>query len=113
MAEDPDFAVVQEGFSWPAFIFNVFWALWHGYWLTAAGIMIIILAIAGLTWLSEWTYVSQLILYCGWFLIVGAAANESCRNHLARAGFAEAGVAFGQNSEEALYSYLKEASLEI
>ncbi len=32
--------VVKQGWSWPGFLFNVLWALWHRMWLLAFGVWV-------------------------------------------------------------------------
>lgn len=70
-----DIEVVKQGWSWPAFVFNVLWALWHRMWLLAFG-----------AWLGE---------------ILGPAFLAAVFEFLSRAGLdvlplvLAAGLAFG------------------
>jgi len=36
---EPDLVLVKEGFSWPAFVFGIIWALWNRLWVVAVGLI--------------------------------------------------------------------------
>ena len=110
---DCDFLAIKEGFSWPAFFLNALWALWHHHWLLAVVMIVVPTAIVNIMQLIGVTFVTGLVLCASWIMAVGASANDMRRYLLGRAGFVEAGSVFGQTSDEALYSYLKESSMEL
>lgn len=109
---DSDFAVIKEGFSWPAFFFNSLWALWHRNWIAFFVMVMILVFITFSSNLAGVTPVVYFVLYVGVFMGFGVLANDLRRSQLDRAGFAEVGVAFGDSADQALYFYLKNNSFE-
>ena len=107
---DRDIVVVKEGFNWPAFLFNIFWALWHCHWLAATGLFLVPLAIFSISKVIGLTPVHQAILALGWLAIVGMLANDVRRYYVGRDGFFEDGIAAGKSPDEALYDYLRDAA---
>ena len=107
---DRDFALVKEGFSWPAFVFNIFWALWYRHWLAAIAFFAIPLAIAIVTKFIGLAPTGQTVLSLGWLVIVGMTANDVRRYYLDRGGFFEHGIAVGKNTDDALYNYLRDTA---
>ena len=107
---DCNVVVVKEGFSWPAFLFNIFWALWHRHWLAAIALFVIPLGIAIITNVIGLAPAGQTVLSMGWSVIVGMLANDVRRYYLAREGFVEDGITFGKASDDALYDYLRDAA---
>ena len=104
---DSDFAVIKEGFSWPAFFFNSLWALWHRNWVSFFVMVMILSCITFISNLAGVTPAVYVVLYVGVFMGFGALANDLKRLQLDRAGFAEVGVGFGESADQALYFYLK------
>ena len=107
---DRDVALVKEGFSWPAFLFNIFWALWHRHWLAVATMFAIPLAIATLTKVIGFAPAGQTVLILGWLVIVGMTANDVRRCYLDCGGFVEEGIAAGKSTDDALYSYFQDTA---
>ena len=107
---DRDVVVVKEGFSWPAFLFNIFWALWHCHWLAAVALFVIPLGIAIITNLIGLAPVGQTVLSMGWSVIVGMLANDVRRYYLDHDGFVEDGIATGTTPDDALYDYLRDTA---
>lgn len=91
-AEDRDALFLREGFSWPAALFTVLWALWHGMWLTALGLLAAGLAIAVGAALIGLDPAGTAALQLGYAAIVGFSANDWRRRWLARKGRVFAGV---------------------
>ncbi len=94
---DQDAVLLREGFSWPAALFTVLWALYHRLWLWAA----ILLAVgtvlgAGAGWLGL-DPVSRAAIQLGYLALVGLHANDWRRRRLAKRGYIFAGVAVGRN----------------
>ncbi len=107
---DRDFAVVKEGFSWPAFVFNIFWALWYRHWLAAIVLFAIPITVAIVTKVIGLAPAGKTFLSLGWLVIVGMTANDVRRYYLDRDGFVEHGIAAGKNTDDALYSYLRDTA---
>jgi len=103
---DPLPELVKEGFSWPAFFFGVFWALWKRLWLVAA----LLLAVeAGLGVLLEelrLTEAATTLVFFTVALLVGLSGNDWRRAKLRRLGYQEVGVVTAEDSETALRRYL-------
>ena len=89
---DSDLVLVKEGFSWPAFLFSVLWALSQRLWLVA-GLFFLVQVAMSLV-LALWTpdLVSAAAVSTGAALILAYAANDLRRWTLSRRGFVETGV---------------------
>ena len=107
---DRDVVVVKEGFSWPAFLFNIFWALWHRHWLAAIALLVIPLGIAIITNVIGLALAGQTILSMGWLVMVGILANDVRRYYLELGGFVEDGITTGKAPDDALYNYLRDTA---
>ena len=107
---DRDVVVVKEGFSWPACVFNIFWALWHRHWLAAIALFMIPLGIAIITNVIGLAPAGQTALSMGWSVIVGMLANDVRRYYLDRDGFVEDGITAGKSPDDALYDYLRDTA---
>ena len=107
---DRDVVVVKEGFSWPACVFNIFWALWHRHWLAAIALFMIPLGIAIITNVIGLAPAGQTALSMGWSVIVGMLANDVRRYYLDRDGFVEDGITAGKTPDDALYDYLRDTA---
>ncbi len=96
--------VVKQGWSWPAFFFNVLWALWHRMWFLAFGAWLgEILAAELLTFAFEslsragvdafpLVFPAGLAFALGVPLTFGGWGNAWRREHLRSRGFAECGA---------------------
>ena len=98
---------VKEGFSWPAFVLSIFWAIWHRLWLaaliffaanTALGIG---LALTGADALSTAAATLGLAALIGW------AANDLRRAKLSAQGFAERAPVIAATGETAILRYFE------
>ena len=102
----PDRAVfVKEGFSGPALVFTVFWALWQRMWIVAA---LMLCLIAAVTVLAEWSGIAEdviAIVNLAIGLIIGLEAATIRGWSLLRSGFAETGVVQAATLEEAELKY--------
>ena len=105
-----DLVVVKEGFNWPAFLFNIFWALWYRHWFLAIALLVIPLVIAILTNVIGLAPSGQTVLSIGWLVIVGMLANDVRRYYLDRNGFVEDGFAAGKTADDALCEYLRDTA---
>lgn len=96
---------VPEGFSFWAFLFQPFWALWHRLWLVAIGIVAALLvlgAVADRLYLSDG---QALILQVLFAILIGAEAQNMRRWTLARRGYEIRGVVAGEDLEQAERRY--------
>ncbi|MEK9661250.1 MAG: DUF2628 domain-containing protein [Alphaproteobacteria bacterium] len=90
--EDGDAVLVKEGFAWPAFIFGIFWTLWHGMWIASAALFAISLLVgvaigaAGLS--DDVASLAQIVLHLG----LGIFGNDMRRWSLRRTGRVETAV---------------------
>ncbi|MEE8274937.1 MAG: DUF2628 domain-containing protein [Alphaproteobacteria bacterium] len=96
-ATDQNAVLVREGFSWPAALFTVLWALYHRLWLWAA-ILFAAGAVlgAGAAWLGL-DAVSRAAIQLGYMALVGLNAEDWRRRRLVKRGYIFAGVAVGRN----------------
>ena len=92
---------VREGFSWPACLFSVLWALRHRLWWPAVGIFACLLALAAAEVLLPLDPAAALCLDAAFALVVGFEANDMRRRALAERGYVEKGFARGRTLDEA------------
>ena len=103
----PDLVMVREGFSWPAALFAVPWALWHRLWLVALLFLAAQAVLGGLAQALGAGQTDQAALSAGLAAIIGLVANDLRRWTLGRRGFAEAGVVAGSGLEAAEHRFLE------
>ncbi len=103
---DRDLVLVKEGFSWPAFIFSMLWALWHRLWLIA-GLLLLVQVAVSLVF-AVWTPdpVSAAAVSIGAALIFAYAANDLRRWALARQGFVDTAVVAADDRDGAERRFL-------
>jgi hypothetical protein len=90
----PDrYALIKDGFSWPALFFAVPWMLWHRMWLTLMGYVIAWLLIAWTMRLAN-NDVGTVIAVLG-AVFFAMEANNFRRWSLAGRGWRELGSAYG------------------
>ena len=98
-AEDPDFVLVRESFSWSACLFAPAWAVLNREWL----FLLAYLAVAAVIgWLDAYlderlTLLASLLLA----MVCGLVAHDVRRWTLARAGYRLLGVVTGRDEAEA------------
>jgi len=100
-AADRDAVLVKEGFSWPAALFGMIWALWHRMWWTAAGLGAAWAALSGVLYVIPMAPALALAVEIAVALIVGHAGNDLRRLSLKARGFVETGVVAAVNREAA------------
>ena len=88
--EDRGAVFLREGFSWAGALFTFIWALWHGMWFTALGLLAAGLAVSGAA--VAFDPLSAGALHIGYALIVGFSANDLRRRSLVHKGYVFAGV---------------------
>ena len=107
VATDP--VPIKEGFCWPAFFFNLLWALWHRLWLVALGLVGINALLTGALIVLGADELTNGVVNFGFALLVGMIANDLRRWTIEREGMIECGVAIGTNADDALERFLRDA----
>lgn len=102
----PDLALVKDGFSWPAAIFGILWALVVGAWEIALVLLAVQVAVGLALPMVLSDPAAQSVVQLGVSVIVGLVANELRRWVLARRGLMEDAVVTAANKEEAERRYL-------
>jgi Protein of unknown function (DUF2628) len=90
-----DAIFVRDGFSWGAFVFAGFWALWHRMWIVAVLAFVVMMLASALPWKLEF------LLNFSVSLVLGVFGNDLRAWSLARHGFAKAGLVDANNLEDA------------
>ncbi|MAH84343.1 MAG: hypothetical protein CBB68_08440 [Rhodospirillaceae bacterium TMED8] len=94
---DQDIVLVEEGFSFPALFFTIFWALWHRLWLVAAALLVIGFAAEFIGHeLGLLPATKTLISFVSAFFF-GVFAGDLRRHFLVRAGYTDFGVVSGRD----------------
>ncbi len=105
-ATAPAPVLVKEGFSWPAFLFTGFWALWKRMWLGAAILFAVTFGAALVAAALGVGAEARPAVSLGVGALVGYSANDLLRWTLARRGYAEVAVVGGAREDDALRRYL-------
>jgi len=92
---------VKDGFSWAAFAFLPFWALYHRLWWAAFGIVVVYACLALAVDVLHLDPFTDALIGIGFALIVGFEANDWRRADLYRRGWVERGLASGRDLDEA------------
>ncbi len=103
---------VKEGFSWPAFVFSAFWALWHRLWLAA---VLILAATLALGFLIDFVGAHPVIrgaVSAGLALVIGWTANDFRRAKMRKQGFAQRSPIIARTAEAAIRRYFEAAAEE-
>ncbi len=92
---------IEEGFSLFAFMFNIFWALYHRMWLVAGGVFLVnsLLSYAQLHGLLSAE--GALIVNIGMLTIIGFEASDWYQAALKRRGYILLDIVSGPNMEQA------------
>ena len=102
----PDFALVKEGFCWPAFFLSVLWALWHRMWWVAAGLFAVSAVLGSAGALLGLDPVGEAAVSLAIAILIGFFANDIRRLVLDRRGYSHEGVVLGNNEDGALERFL-------
>ncbi|MGB0571075.1 MAG: DUF2628 domain-containing protein [Alphaproteobacteria bacterium] len=103
---DGDAVLIKEGFSWAAFLFGPLWALWHGMWRTAIGLVIMSGAVSGIGRVVGLAEAGDLALSAGLQVAMGLWANDWRRYVLARRDILERGAIAARRMSDAEKRYL-------
>ncbi|MHA1597446.1 MAG: DUF2628 domain-containing protein [Alphaproteobacteria bacterium] len=93
--------LVREGFSWPAFLLAVPWALWHRMWWLALLFVVAQGLLGGAAVLFGLNEAGQSAAALGLAVLIGFAADELRRNHLATRGYTFEDIVVAENIEMA------------
>ncbi len=99
---------VKEGFSWPAFVFSILWALWHRLWLAAALFLVANLALGLLIFYIGANQLVQVVVSIGLAVIIGSTANDFRRRKLGKKGFEAGAAVIAPTGEAAVRRYFEE-----
>ena len=101
-----ELVLVREGFCWPAFFFDVFWALYHRAWIS---VLILAAAIFLFERMSLWLSITEPVFmaaFFGWRCFVGFHGNDWRRRALTQRGFEMSGVTTGTDYISAVQRFL-------
>lgn len=96
---------IHEGFSFFAFLFGVFWALYHRLWFVAFILAAVIFLFGALDNMKLLDNISLLVLQLASDVIVGMWANDWYRATLARRGYITSDVVVGDSELRAKQRY--------
>ena len=105
--DDSGFTLVKDGFSWPAFLLAVPWALWHRMWAVAtilAILQVVLGVLSGLTGLGEMT---AGVLSFGMAVATGFAGTDIKGWSLRRKGYIATDVVVAENRDMAERRFLE------
>ena len=105
-ALDPLPELVKEGFSWPAFVFGIAWALYHKLWLVAAALVVIAAALGVALEQLQLGRAGSALVFFALAILTGLLGNDWRRAALRRRGYGEDGVVTAADAETALRRYL-------
>ena len=89
---DQEVILVKEGFSWPALLFSVVWALWHRMWLVALGLLAFGTIVDTVLHLAGAGGQASFAVNAGVAILVGCFGNDLRRWTLERRGFISIGM---------------------
>ncbi|MCW5699501.1 MAG: DUF2628 domain-containing protein [Rhodospirillales bacterium] len=96
-----DIVLVKEGFCWPALFLSLLWALWHGLWLVALGLVLVEVALAWAVHLIGLDIFVEAVLSLVVYISFAFIANDLRRWALSRRGFLEVTVVGGRDTDSA------------
>lgn len=103
---DRDFLLIREGFSWPAFLFGGFWALWHRLWLAAAVLLLLRAGFASVLVHMGANLAAQLAVDLAFAVAAGMIGNDLRRERAARDDFVDVGVVAAEDVDAAERRFL-------
>ena len=99
---DPEPVLLKDGFSFFAFLFTGFWALWHRMWLVGALIFGGWVLVEGALALIGASDELSLVVSLAYSVIVGFGAHDWLSASLVKRGYKVAGVVAAPRFEAAL-----------
>ena len=110
---DDDYQAVKVGFSWPAFFFGAFWALYKRMWMVALALFGVSIAFSIASHLfqgSNFLLMAVSIFSFIFGIWVGFNANGWVRSHLMKQGYQHVGTVEAGSPSAAIEAYLAEVS---
>jgi hypothetical protein len=107
LSEPESFVLVRDGFSWPAALAGPLWALGHGLWREAAGMLLVGAALGALARFAGLAAPSGLALLLGAALLLGWHAADLRTRGLWRAGYRAEGLIVAPDLEQAERRYVE------
>jgi len=108
-ADDRGAEFLPEGFSWPAALFSIFWAIYHGLWDWALVLIAAGLILGAAVELSGLDRLSAGAVQIGFSALVGLTANDWRRWSLTRRGYRLDGIVSGDDLGAAEQRYFDRA----
>lgn len=96
---------IREGFSWAAFLFNFFWALYHRLWLAASLIFLFNLAISVLEVQHVLSSEQIFIINVIFLIFVGIQGNDIRRHALIKRGYILTDIVCSDSEESAKHRF--------
>jgi hypothetical protein len=109
---DGDPLPIREGFSWPAFFFTFFWALWHRLWLVALGLFVLLVVISLVLEISGIDPAARLVITLGVYSLIGFVANDVRRWWIERRGWRLDSVVTGLDADEAVWRWAQKSGAQ-
>ena len=105
--DDGGLLLVRDGFSWPAFLLSVPWALWHRMWIVAGGLIAAQVVLGLLAGPVGFGGLTQGAVSVGLALAMGFAGADLRGWSLQRRGFRAAQVVIAEDRDMAERRFLE------
>ena len=105
--DEGDLRLVKDGFSWPAFLLAVPWALWHRMWIIAAALVVVQVVLGILPGLAGFGEMAQAALSIGLALAIGFAGSDLRDGSLRARGYTAVDVVLAESRDMAERRFLE------
>lgn len=102
-----DIVFVEEGFSWMAFIFSIFWTLFNRLWLASVILFVIYMAVEILNDVGTIPVMSFALVKVSIDVLLGFFADDILRAKLDRKGYVFYAIVAGENQAQAQLRFLE------
>ena len=107
-----DVVAIKEGFSWPAFLFDVLWMLYHGLWYRALFFLALGVALEAAFAYAVIDAATWIAALLGMKAYIGFGANDWRRRKAESRGYVMAGIAGGADGDAAQQRFHDRASAQ-
>lgn len=107
-----DLVLVKNGFSFFAFLFNIFWFLYHRMWKESLVLLIVNYLLIEISAKAIFGDFEVFIIMIGFSTIIAINANHWYTQHLRRKDYLFAGYVFGKNREAAKLRFIHNLTKE-